>query len=136
MKTVLIFVKKNMAKKRNTKGKQMVLDVLSNSSQALSVDDIHCMLSELDRSTIYRILLSFQEDCLVHTIEVEGKIFFALCNTCCKDHVHKDDHVHFKCEKCEKITCLDNSVLVTKLEPGYVVNQIDCLLVGLCKLCS
>lgn len=136
METVIIFVKKNMAKKRNTKGKQMVIDVLSNSSQALSVDDIHYILSELDRSTIYRILLSFQDDCFVHSIEVDGKIFFALCNTCCKDHVHNDDHVHFKCEKCEKITCLDHSVLVTKLEPGYIVNQIDCLLIGLCKLCS
>ena len=125
-----------MIKKRNTKGKQLVMEVLGQCSQALSVDDIHKKLEQLDRSTIYRILLSFEQDCIVHQIEVDGKIYFALCETCCQGQQHNDDHIHFKCTECEQITCLDNSVIVTNLEIGYTVSQIDCLLIGTCKLCN
>ena len=123
-------------KKRNTKGKQLVLDILNKYSQALSVDDIHKELEQLDRSTIYRILLSFEQDCIVHQVEVDAKIYFALCGACCHAHEHNDDHVHFKCKQCDKITCLDHSVIVTNLESGYTITHMNCLLTGICKLCN
>lgn len=128
-----------MIVKRRTKGKQSVLEILKSESQALSIDEIKELLNtELDRTTIYRILQSFVIDGLVHQIvDDNGKFYYALCESCCStNHIHSDDHAHFKCLICGRITCLEANIIVNNIEQGYTINEINCLLTGVCKLCK
>ncbi|MDR1180930.1 MAG: hypothetical protein LBL13_02995, partial [Bacteroidales bacterium] len=68
--------------KRNTKTKEMVMNVLNDSTSALCHEDIEKNLSgKMDRVTIYRILQGFCNDGKVHKILGDnGKTYYALCN--------------------------------------------------------
>lgn len=90
---------------------------------------------EADRATVYRILNRFCKDEIVHKIVADdGKQYFAVCT--------KDDnasipgnHFHFRCTKCETIECLPTSIEFSVPEK-YIVQHMNCILVGVCKDCS
>ena len=53
--------------KRNTKTKEMVMDVFTNASSALCYDELEQQLAgQVNRVTIYRILQNFCNDGKVH----------------------------------------------------------------------
>ncbi|OAV75528.1 putative TonB-dependent receptor precursor [Bacteroidales bacterium Barb7] len=122
--------------KRNTKSKQMVMNILSSSSTALCHEDIEGQLPDkMDRVTIYRILQGFCEDGKVHKIVGEnGKTYYALCHDCLAEK-HNDNHVHFRCLKCETVSCIDEPLAVPKLPSGYSISNITCLISGYCPQC-
>jgi Fe2+ or Zn2+ uptake regulation protein len=123
--------------KRNTTTKQMVMRVLETSNSALCHEDIEKQVSEkIDRVTIYRILQGFCDDGKVHKISgTNGKTYYALCNNCL-DGNHHDNHLHFRCIKCETVSCLDNLIKIPKLPLGYRVSDVLCLVSGYCPKCS
>lgn len=122
--------------RRNTKTKQMVMSVLQNNSSALCHEDIEQELAgKIDRVTIYRILNSFCDDGMVHKIPVNnGKTYFALCQRC-MEHKHRDNHLHFKCLSCGKITCLDRTVEAPPLPDGYAFSSLLFTVSGQCSSC-
>ncbi|MDR1983647.1 MAG: TonB-dependent receptor [Prevotellaceae bacterium] len=123
--------------RRNTKTKQMVMRVLESSRSALCHEDIEKQLSgTIDRVTIYRILQGFCDDGKVHKISGEnGKTYYALCYDCSIDN-HHDNHLHFRCLKCETVTCIDEPVSVPKLPKGYSISSIAFLISGFCSKCQ
>ncbi|MDR2125872.1 MAG: TonB-dependent receptor [Prevotellaceae bacterium] len=123
--------------RRNTKTKQMVMSILENSNSALCHEDIEKQLSgSIDRVTIYRILQSFCNDAKVHKISSEnGKTYYALCRDCSINN-HNDNHLHFRCMKCDTVTCIDESVAAPKLPQGYSISSISYLISGLCAKCQ
>jgi iron complex outermembrane receptor protein len=123
--------------KRNTKTKQLVMNVLEKSNFALCHEDIEKQLSKtIDRVTIYRILQGFCDDGKVHKITSEnGKTYYALCHACSAGN-HHDNHLHFHCVKCDTILCIDESVAVPKLPPKYCISSILCLISGYCPDCQ
>jgi Fur family ferric uptake transcriptional regulator len=125
-----------MIKRRNTETQEAVLSILANKKRAMSHDSIlKQMKIEADRATIYRILNRFCEDEIVHRIVADdGKQYFAICVTC-DENVLPKNHFHFRCTQCETIECLPAHVEFS-ISEKYIVQQMNCVLVGICKECA
>jgi iron complex outermembrane receptor protein len=113
------------------------MNVLINGNSALSHEEIERNLaSKVDRVTIYRILQGFCEDGKVHKIiDKNGKTCYALCRDCTSDH-HHDNHPHFHCISCDKITCIEQPVVQQELPDGYKAVSTEAFITGYCKKCS
>lgn len=125
-----------MIKRRNTATQEAVLSVLSSKRRAMSQDAVVKQMDiNADRATIYRILNRFCEDNIVHKIVADdGKQYFAVCMKCDEITV-PENHFHFRCTKCETIECL-TSLVEFSVPEKYIVKQMNCVLVGICKDCS
>lgn len=125
-----------MIKRRNTAIQEAVLSVLTNKRRAMSQDAVVKQMNvNADRATIYRILNRFCDDNIVHKIIADdGKQYFAVCMKCDEITV-PENHFHFRCTKCETIECLP-SLVEFSLPEKYIVKQMNCVLVGICKDCS
>ena len=123
---------------RVTKSRKEVLDILVQSGdQAISSSDIEHTLSRIDRITLYRILKTFEESGLIHSVaDGTGKTKYALCSHECTGGEHHDDHLHFYCRICETTTCLEKVQLpAVKLPTDYLVEEMRFVVAGVCKVC-
>ena len=122
-------------KLRVTERRIDVLQHFFREGKALSHKDLEHLCKEMDRVTLYRTLQSFMDNGLVHKIPTEsGNTMYGLCNESCHPDQHQHDHIHFTCEKCGKVECLDEQLPAIKI-PGYVVEDISLMLKGICKDC-
>jgi Fur family transcriptional regulator, ferric uptake regulator len=123
---------------RVTKVRTRVLDMFREQAKALSHPEIEEEFSDFDRVTLYRTLHSFLENGLLHKVpDDSGVMRYALCQTDCTAHDHFDNHVHFKCESCEKIECLhDVEIPAVHVPDGYEVQMAHLLLQGICPACK
>lgn len=126
----------NTMKRRNTASKEAVLKLLTATGKAMSQDAIVKKMDvTADRATIYRILKSFCEDGLTHKIVAEdGKQYFAVCIKC-EEKKTAEHHFHFRCTKCETLECLPTEVTFW-VPKGYLVENVNSVLTGICKDCS
>ena len=115
----------------------LILDQLSKSEVAMSVDDLELTLESADRVTIYRTLKKFEENNLVHTIEDgTGALKYALCETNCQCTT-EFTHAHFHCNKCNQTYCLRNIQLPEiKLPKNFEAEQSSFILKGICDNCK
>lgn len=122
--------------RRNTATKEAVLSILTSKRRAMSHDAIIKQMDvEADRATIYRILNRFCEDEIVHKIVAEdGKQYFAVCVKCDEKQL-PNNHFHFRCTSCQTIECLPSLVHFSVPE-GYHVDNVNCVLIGVCKACA
>ena len=123
---------------RITKSRKEVLDILMQSGdQAISSQEIEHTLSGIDRITLYRILKTFEETGLIHSVaDGSGKTKYALCSHECSGGEHHDNHLHFYCRVCDTTTCLDQVNLpVVKLPQDYELEEIRFVVAGVCKDC-
>ncbi|HEV7620942.1 MAG TPA: transcriptional repressor [Flavisolibacter sp.] len=115
-----------------------ILSLFLGAKDALAHSDIENKAGEkIDRVTIYRTLQTFVEKGIIHTIPTsDNSIRYALCKDCTEEH-HHDDHVHFICNKCNTITCLDNIVSPQINLPGnYTSTSVQVVINGICKACN
>ena len=115
----------------------LILDQLSKSEVAMSVDDLELALETADRVTIYRTLKKFEENNLVHPIEDgTGALKYALCETNCQCTT-EFTHAHFHCNKCNQTYCLRNIQLPEiKLPKNFEAEQSSFILKGICDKCK
>ena len=121
---------------RNTTAKTEIQELIASSSVALSHSEIQKSLEGLcDRVTIYRVLERLMEEGVIHKIvNVDGVVKYAGCHSCSVKHSH--NHIHFSCQKCKAVTCLDDVEPSFKLPKNYKVSEINFTLSGLCPQCS
>ena len=121
-----------------TDSRKKILSLFLQQKDALTHGDIEKKAGEkFDRVTIYRTLQTFVEKGLIHSIPTsDNSVRYALCRDCKEGH-HHDDHVHFMCDNCNATICLDD-VVSPKIElpEGYVANDVQVVIHGLCKECS
>lgn len=120
---------------RNTAAKREILDMISLSGVALSHSEIQASLDgSCDRVTIYRVLDRLVEEGAVHRIvNVDGVLKYASCHGCSTAHHH--DHIHFSCQKCMSVTCIENVHPSFKLPKGYKVSEVNFTVSGICPQC-
>lgn len=122
----------------STESRRKILSLFLNSQDALTHGIIEKEVGEsFDRVTIYRTLQTFEEKGIIHSIPTaDNSILYALCKECEEGH-HHDDHVHFICTNCERTICLDD-VVSPKIElpRGYVTDNVQVVIHGVCKDCS
>ncbi|MFA9290522.1 MAG: Fur family transcriptional regulator, partial [Solirubrobacteraceae bacterium] len=88
-----------------------------------------------DRVTIYRVLERLMEEGVIHKIvNVDGVVKYAGCHSCSEKHHH--NHIHFSCQKCKSVTCLEDVKPSFKLPENYIVSEVNFTLSGLCPQCS
>jgi Fur family ferric uptake transcriptional regulator len=122
-----------------TGSRRKILELFLQQDGALSHSDIEKKASEkFDRVTVYRTLQAFVEKGLIHSIPTsDNSIRYALCKDECTAGQHRDDHVHFICNICGNTVCLEEVVVPgIKLPRGYVVQQVEMLVSGICKSCA
>lgn len=125
-----------MRKTRNTKAKKEILDLINQSNFALSHSEIQLSLKGLcDRVTTYRVLNRLLDEGLIHkVIDIDGGIRYASCCNCSTMHNHS--HIHFSCQKCKTLTCLEDIYPSFKLPNNYKAIKMNFTVSGLCPQCS
>src|SRR5688572_30286421 len=103
----------NLLRSRNlrvTPFRVSVLEVFKQHKNAIDLNQIEHALGDFDRITLYRTLKTFIENGLIHEIVMPGDIKkMALCKGECanEEHEHHHQHLHFKCDNCQEIFCLE-----------------------------
>lgn len=115
-----------------------VLDELSKTHLALSQSELESTFRKVDRITLYRALRDFEEAGIVHKIvDMNGTTRFAICSDDCPDATHNEEHVHFNCQRCHKMFCLQHTHIPDiQLPPGFTHSGINVLVQGICNKCS
>ena len=121
---------------RNTPAKTKIYELLLSSELALSHAEIQQRLDfACDRVTIYRVLDRLLESGQIHKIvNVDGVVKYACCKTC--STVHQHNHIHFSCERCKEVTCLNEVAPVYQLPKNYLVTDVSFTLLGVCPQCK
>jgi Fur family ferric uptake transcriptional regulator len=124
-----------MKSSRNTTAKTEIQELILSSKSALSHAEIQKQLIGLcDRVTIYRVLERLTDEGLIHkVVNVDGVVKYAGCHSCSEKHNH--NHIHFSCQKCKSVTCLENVEPSFKLPRNYTVSEVNFTLSGLCPKC-
>lgn len=115
-----------------------VLNLFLKNTTAISVQYIEHNLVDFDRITLYRTIKSFLENGVIHEIVMPGDIKkLALCpNECSADnHTHLKQHLHFRCDACENIYCIDLNDFPTLEIPNFQLNSVEIQGSGLCETC-
>lgn len=120
---------------RNTTAKSVILDLITKSKVALSHAEIQTLTDGIcDRVTIYRVLDRLVNEDLIHKIvNLEGIIKYANCSQCHGTHSH--NHVHFSCQKCQLVTCLEDVKPSFTMPKNYQIKEINFTISGLCPNC-
>lgn len=123
-----------MKKPRNTNAKSAILEIIEASKVALSHSEIQELLNGIcDRVTIYRVLERLKKEDKIHkTISIDGISKYAVCN---HNEGHHHDHIHFNCERCESVICLENVVPKFTIPNGYKINEVNFTVSGYCPKC-
>lgn len=122
---------------KNTKPRQLVEQSLRASATALSQPELQQILAgKCDRVTIYRVLERLEQEGVIHRImNKDGVMKYATCQSACTQGHHLDSHVHFSCQKCNEVVCLDQPVPSLSTPEGFIIHQVNVLIEGLCPKC-
>jgi Fur family transcriptional regulator, ferric uptake regulator len=120
---------------RNTVARTKILEVINHSNAALSHSEIYAALHDAcNRVTVYRVLDRLMDEGLVHkAVNIDGVVKYAACHDC--ETLHNHNHLHFSCEKCKTITCLDDVEPSFSLPDNYQVNEVNFSITGICPDC-
>ena len=121
---------------RKTKSVKILLDEFEKNSSAILVTSlIERLSSEMNKTTIYRILEKLENDGVVHSfLGKNGHKWYAKCKGC-SSSIHHDIHPHFECLSCGKVDCLAINIQIPEI-PNRKVEFSQVLLQGKCEECS
>ena len=120
---------------RATPARVRVLSLLREAPTPLSHAELEARLGELaiDRVTLYRVLDWLVESGLAHR-SADAQRVFRFSAASLGEHAA---HVHFRCEQCGGVFCLDASLPVAPaLPPGFSLTRLDFDLRGICDKCG
>ncbi len=123
---------------RVTACRKQVITFFLTQRHAIGHAELEQELEDFDRVTIYRTLNTFLEKGIVHQVPDDvGGAKYALCSDDCDEHAHQDNHVHFKCVECHKLTCIEEVGIPTiTLPEGFVAMKASLLIKGVCETCG
>lgn len=122
---------------KKTVCRKCILDKLIESEDtALTENEIKDAFSDLfDRVTFYRSLKTLEENKVIHRVVLnDTTVKYALGNHLVLSKIHP----HFHCTGCDKVICLDSSVMDRNihLPAGYDVISAQILFEGICPDCK
>lgn len=113
-----------------------VLEYFLNQEKALSFKNLEDRFEAYDRVTLYRTLNSFTENGVLHKIpDDSGFATYGVCYDTCDSHAHHHNHMHFKCDECGTIECINEHIPHIDL-PGYRIKEVNLIVNGICKTCG
>ncbi len=132
---------KNILKNHHLRITDCRLDVMQyflEEKSALSQGNLESRFTKYDRVTLYRTLNSFLDSGILHKIPNEtGSATYGLCHDTCSPEHHTHNHMHFKCNNCGQIECLDDkTVPEVTLPTGYQIEGVNLIVDGICVKCA
>jgi Fur family ferric uptake transcriptional regulator len=124
---------------KRTGARLQVLDVLTHRNSATSQPYLENVIGkDIDRVTLYRILKTFEEKGIIHRVlDKQGTANYAICSSSCTENHHHDEHVHFNCNNCLRVYCLDDVKIPSlKIEKGFKIEDMNLIVSGICKDCN
>ncbi len=131
---------KSLLKTRNLKITSTRTDVLMqlmNYKNAMPFSLLQKQLKDTDRITLYRTIKTLIEKGLIHkAIFNQEETYYAVCGNTCTHNTHTHNHIHFKCKKCDKVSCeyLDKEVEFSI--KGLKIDEVSINVSGFCPKCS
>ena len=115
----------------------LVYKVLRKQQKAVSLYEIEQQFDNVDRSTIFRTLKTFQNNYLIHSVDDgTGAVKYALCDDDCTCSLN-DLHVHFLCNKCGQTFCFKNlPVPIPNLPENFSFESANFVVKGICSSCK
>ncbi len=114
-----------------------VLDLLLKEEKAVSLATFEKKLKPHDRVTLYRTLKTFMSKGIIHEIKIAGEeTNYALCEQTCKDSRHTHQHVHFKCNQCQAVVCVEAVQFPTLTIPNFKISSLEIQASGRCDKCN
>ncbi|MDE5839758.1 MAG: transcriptional repressor [Muribaculaceae bacterium] len=122
---------------RPTANRIIVFRELTKSNCPMSLGELEQTLGTLDKSSILRSLSVLLDHHLIHDIEDgRGVIKYELCSGH-EDGKDTDMHVHFYCEKCERLICFEDiPVPMLPLPETFSVHAVNYMVKGICPECQ
>ncbi|MEE1062112.1 MAG: transcriptional repressor [Paludibacteraceae bacterium] len=117
---------------RPTSTRVLIWEKINEVQFAFSLTDIEDLIPDIDRSTIFRTLVVFEEHHLLHSI-ADG----SGAQKYCVAKSEEEQHVHITCNICHHTYCC-KSLLVPKVEvpEGFQVIETSYVIKGICGECS
>ncbi|MBL4661997.1 MAG: transcriptional repressor [Flavobacteriaceae bacterium] len=113
-----------------------VLAIFHKYKNAIPLSMVEKELNEYNRITLYRTIKIFLEKGILHEITISGEASnYAICQDC-DTAVYNHQHVHFKCNKCNAIFCVEVDEFPNIKLPGYKIEQLEIQATGLCLECN
>lgn len=122
---------------RPTANRIIVAGALAKAGMPMSLAELETEIDSIDKSNIFRALVSFKDNHLVHAIEDGSNgVRYELCKS--HDHDHDEDlHVHFHCEICGKTFCFEDiPVPAVDVPEGYQPISTNYIIKGICPSCQ
>lgn len=115
-----------------------VVEFFLESKKALSQGNLEEKFPQYDRVTLYRTLNSFLDSGILHKIpNSTGVATYGVCYETCSPKHHDHNHIHFKCNKCGSIECLEGKPVPAVSVPiGYQVEVVNMIVDGYCAKCA
>lgn len=108
---------------------------LLDAESPVSIADLEMRLGTIDTASIFRVLELFAKKELVHVINDGSRsLKYEVCRG--EHHSISDQHVHFYCERCEKVYCFEDIAVPEVAVPdSFSVKSINFMLRGVCPNC-
>jgi Fur family ferric uptake transcriptional regulator len=122
---------------KKTSPRVAIIQVLQKSLFPLTEADIKNEMGDLyDRITFYRSVQTMLEAGIIHRIIVDNVTVKYALNHCAKGHCHHTSHAHFYCRICKEVICLDETEVKANIPEGFLQEELDLLIKGVCKQCN
>jgi len=114
-----------------------VLAIFGRHNNAIPLSIVEKELKQYNRITLYRTIKIFLEKGIIHEITISGEESnYAICQEECATNNHQHQHIHFKCNRCGIIFCVEVDKFPTIILPEYKIEQLEIQATGLCKSCN
>ncbi|WP_430815857.1 Fur family transcriptional regulator [Carboxylicivirga sp. RSCT41] len=113
-----------------------LLKLLKERASAVPYSDIQDNLKNFDRVTLYRTINALIDSGIVHKASTSGdETYYALCTPECSQDCHNHEHIHFKCTRCNEVSCIHARQSIEITIPEHQIDEISVEVSGLCKAC-
>ena len=138
---MLHFKEKNILETKGiqlTKKRLSVLNAFLYFQKPINLKTIREHIGGMDRVTLFRILSLFESKNIIHKITLDsGLIYYAICKEkCSSDSKCAHTHVHFLCNVCEDVSCLEIEDFPVLQHSGFSINNLSINASGTCNNCS
>ncbi len=119
---------------KKTKVRMALARHFVNIEHAQSYNDLQAALvKEVDKSTLYRNLTSFEQAGIIHRInDLSGVAKYAFGAS----PTQGNEHAHFVCECCETVYCMEGRApLQIDIPKGFRTNMVQTIVRGICADC-
>jgi len=114
-----------------------LLNVIARKSSAIARTEIQKKTESFDRVTLYRTLNALIKGGIIHIAhKSSNEVYYAMCKHHCNHKHHNHNHIHFKCNSCLEITCVETENNITIDLPNFKVNQVNIEITGICANCN